>query len=395
MMAQNVFDIPTMNPDKDFVEVMECDYKGEHYSVRDNGAIMRHAKDRKRPNDNKWTFGHKDSEKGYMCFCNEAVHRIVATAFHGEAPSSQHVVDHIDTNRCNNRPTNLRWLTKLENILLNEFTRAKVEYICGSIEAFLANPQLLYGHESEDPNFAWMKTVTKEEAANTLANLKRLKLKTTSKSETTNAMGNWVYDERFGQWQPHFTNRDKPNSPSKEPERPNEPQTVADLQFTGGNLGRAWDMENPFEYADKKSQEDNAVEEKQPLFEYYETSNKLAVQHGFAPYTNPEFLCCPDTIVDDPIKEYVAQLIEGKVFVSTTYGNSIVYKFTIYDNQILVVTKISNGFKNFGLIRVTWNGEVFTHESMETFFDENGALAAFTRAQGLEWNGPDSIDDYC
>ena len=37
--------IPTVTPDEDFVEVMECDYKGEHYSVRDNGAIMRHARE--------------------------------------------------------------------------------------------------------------------------------------------------------------------------------------------------------------------------------------------------------------------------------------------------------------------------------------------------------------
>ena len=27
-----------------FREVKECDYKGEHYSVRDNGAVMRHPK---------------------------------------------------------------------------------------------------------------------------------------------------------------------------------------------------------------------------------------------------------------------------------------------------------------------------------------------------------------
>ncbi|WP_294143305.1 HNH endonuclease signature motif containing protein [uncultured Sanguibacteroides sp.] len=30
-----------------------------------------------------------------------------------------YVVDHIDTNRQNNRIENLRWLTKLENVLLN------------------------------------------------------------------------------------------------------------------------------------------------------------------------------------------------------------------------------------------------------------------------------------
>lgn len=80
-----------------FDEELECDYKGEHYSVRDNGAIMRHAKGRKRPLDEVWTFGEKDVANGYMVFRNERVHRIVATAFIGSAPSPQHVVDHIDT----------------------------------------------------------------------------------------------------------------------------------------------------------------------------------------------------------------------------------------------------------------------------------------------------------
>ena len=28
----------------EFKDVRECDYKGEHYSVRDNGAVLRHAK---------------------------------------------------------------------------------------------------------------------------------------------------------------------------------------------------------------------------------------------------------------------------------------------------------------------------------------------------------------
>ena len=116
-MMINSQSILQLFPDMDYTEERECDYKGEHYSVRDNGAIMRHYKGRKRPSDNIWTFGRKDDSTGYMIFSGERVHRIVATAFHGEAPSEQHVVDHIDTNRCNNRPENLRWLTKLENII--------------------------------------------------------------------------------------------------------------------------------------------------------------------------------------------------------------------------------------------------------------------------------------
>ena len=156
----------------DFKEEKDCIYKDEHYSVRDNGAIMRHQREgiRKRKLDDKWSFGNLNVATGYLDFCGERVHRIVATAFHGEAPSDQHVVDHIDTNRQNNRPENLRWLTHLENILCNEITRKKVELICGSIEAYLDDPTLLYGHEEEDTNFSWMKSVTLEEAKNCLDN---------------------------------------------------------------------------------------------------------------------------------------------------------------------------------------------------------------------------------
>ena len=150
----------------DFEKLKECDYKGEHYSVRDNGAIMRHPKPNKRirPLDNKWTFGNPNHETGYMDICGQRVHRIVAYAFLGEPPTKEYVVDHIDTNRRNNRPENLRWLTRLENVLNNPITRARIENICGSIEAFLNNPSLLTGHEKVDSNFAWMRSVTKEEA---------------------------------------------------------------------------------------------------------------------------------------------------------------------------------------------------------------------------------------
>lgn len=107
----------------DFKREVECVYKDEHYSVRDNGAVLRHARKGKRLRkyDNQWTFG-KPNNNGYMLIVSEVVHRIVAYAFLGEPPTAQHIVDHIDTNRQNNRPENLRWLTKLENILNNPIT---------------------------------------------------------------------------------------------------------------------------------------------------------------------------------------------------------------------------------------------------------------------------------
>lgn len=162
---------------KDLIEVFDrevrCEYKGEVYSVRDNGAIMRHQKDgqKKRPKDEIWTFGKKDSTKGYMMFVNDAVHRIVAYAFLGEPPAKDYVVDHKDTNRCNNRPENLRWVTKLANALNNEATLRKIIECCGSVEAFIENPSILNEYTHYDKKFEWMRTVTKEEAKNAYDNI--------------------------------------------------------------------------------------------------------------------------------------------------------------------------------------------------------------------------------
>ena len=150
-----------------FNQEKKCTFQGEHYSVRNNGAVIRHTPDgkRARANDNQWTFGKENSANAYLHISSVRVHRIVATAFHGEPPDPKYVVDHIDTNCRNNRPENLRWLTRLENSLKNPVTRKKIEYLCGSIEAFLENPSILnelQGH----PNFKWMRTVTPEEAKN-------------------------------------------------------------------------------------------------------------------------------------------------------------------------------------------------------------------------------------
>lgn len=151
----------------DFSQKKQCTYEGERYSVRDNGAVFRHKSEgkRARPNDNQWIFGAENSSNPYLHISNIRVHRIVATAFHGEPPDLNYVVDHIDSNCRNNRPDNLRWLTRLENTLKNPATRNKIEYLCGSIEAFLKNPSMLNDLQG-NPNFKWMRAVTPEEAKN-------------------------------------------------------------------------------------------------------------------------------------------------------------------------------------------------------------------------------------
>jgi hypothetical protein len=399
-MPQYMSNILTISPDKDFVEEMECDYKGEHYSVRDNGAIMRHARGGKpvRKEDNMWTFGTKDDKTGYMMFSGARVHIIVATAFYGENDSKVYVVDHKDTNRCNNRPDNLRWCTRLENALNNPATRKKIIFLCGSVENFINDPSSLRDATGSNQDVMWMRTVTAEEAKAAYAHIMEWAEKPSEETPSHGGrLGGWIYQQKAEQWQPNFSDRDKPNEPSKEPEKPYEPQTVGDLKFSGGALSDLWDTEKSTIGFDEKPQEEVKKEEGEnsPHLECYKTSNQLAVQHGWAPYTTPEFPCCPNEVAEHPIQEYANQLAEGKVFVSASYGESTVYKHTICGEELLIITRIPNGVKSFALARVTWNGKAFIHESMGTYFQEDGVMAAFTRAQGLEWNGPESIDDYC
>src|SRR5690606_10339626 len=174
-----------------FDEQREVTYRGERYRVRDNGGVWRYARTgaRRRKFDEVWTFGLPDKQKGYLVLSDHVVHRIVASAFHGECPSPGHVVDHIDTNRHNNRPENLRWVTRLENILLNPITRARIEFAYGSLEAFFANPG---AHQIG--NWDWMRTVTKEEAAQSLARLRQWAAE--GKAPTGGALGDWLFKSK-------------------------------------------------------------------------------------------------------------------------------------------------------------------------------------------------------
>ena len=145
----------TITPDNDFEREIICTYKKEKYSVRDNGAVLRHPREngRVRPTDNQWTFGKSNEKTGYMEIASERVHRIVAMGFLGQPPTKKHVVDHVDTNKQNNRPDNLRWVTRLENVLLNPITVKRIEFACGcSVEEFLANPSK-YRDKFQEPNY--------------------------------------------------------------------------------------------------------------------------------------------------------------------------------------------------------------------------------------------------
>lgn len=327
----------------DYNREVKCTYKGERYSVRDNGAVLRHPREdkRKRKYDNQWTFG-KPNSNGYMRIGSEVVHRIVATAFHGEPPTPQHIVDHIDTNRRNNRPENLRWLTKLENTLNNPITRKKIEFLCGSVETFLKDPSVLGNHETKDPNFAWMRNVTSEEARNSL--------------------------KRMSDW----AKNDDDNSSSKK-----------------GALGEWIYGDYPSKSSNQKSSEP-----KPELNELVESKTPGAVQKNWK--TPSEFPLCPSEISKTSLDQYLQNLNHGEVFARNEYGESKVHSAVYSEDSeaLLVLCSIPTGVKKWSLARISIEGQNLIHESIGTYFSLEGARKQFTLGCGLKWEGGDSIDDY-
>lgn len=149
-----------------FTKEVDCEFEGRKYSVRDNGAVYRHPKEGKKPSplDCEWTFGKENRITHMMKLGPHNIHRIVAEAFQLPNKGFYCIVDHIDGNKKNNSPCNLRWITRAMKALENPQIKQKVIEACGSVEEYLNNPALLYGHEYMDKNFYWMRKLSKEEA---------------------------------------------------------------------------------------------------------------------------------------------------------------------------------------------------------------------------------------
>lgn len=354
-----------------FEEVRECDYKGEHYSVRDNGAVMRHPRSGRRVTkyDNVWTFGKTNSNR-YNFIASVQVHRIVATAFHGEPPTAQHIVDHIDTNRQNNRPENLRWVTKLENILNNEITRAKIIFLCGSVEAFLKNPEILRGYESLDTNFSWMRAVSPEEAK--------------------------ISRERLTQWakNPPVSNGGLTGERIFEATRLKHNRAPRGIK-----RAKLASPQNPVSAEDiiKMSQSERIPEldDKIELSHEYPSLTPNVVQVNWK--TPTEFPLCPQMQVDNPIVEYQNRLTPESVFCHNEYADSLTVDSALTDNSstLLVLCKSSDDgtLKPWSLAKITHRNGKYYHESIQTYFHEDGAQKYFTLAQGKEWTGGEVFDD--
>ena len=343
-----------------------CVYKGRRYYVRDNGAVYRQCKEdgKMRKWDEAWTFGKFDENTGYMLLGQERVHRIVCTAYHGKPDDDRNVVDHIDTNRCNNRPENLRWVTRLENTLNNPITRAKVELICGSSEAFLKNPRLLDGHESENSNFNWMRTVTKEEGERSL--------------------------KRWNEW-------------AMKPVEERMPKGIDAREWLynpDSKFGETWDKEwYKRDYRSEYRQQMDAIEENNLRLYEQEYGLKDSLTPGAKQLewkTPTEFPQTPKEFSETPLQDYLSRLTKGIIYCHNQYSDSLVYAAAMSEDQsrLAVLTEIS-GVTNYALSEVTYENGYFIHKSIRTFFTEEGAKKYLTLSLGKEWDGGDVMEDYC
>ena len=353
----------------DFALEKRCQYKDRIYSVRDNGSVLRYPKEGARPAplDNKWTFGKKDEKTGYMMIAGVRIHQIVAIAFHGTPEHSTMVVDHIDTNRCNNRPENLRWLTRLENTLNNPYTRKKIIFLCGSLEAFINDPSIIRQSASE-PNISWMRTVSKEEASKCCKHLDRW-LQEDSKVKQfvgdRKGIGEWIYEDNYSVG---FKRTEGLNWITKESNK-SYAQQMAEIEAENIRINE----------------------------------ERLALKDSLTPgakqlhwKTPTEFPLCPRVLSDSPMQEYLTNLVKEKTFCQNSLYHSEVIKAELsIDKSHIAVLTTASGVTHFALTEIRYEDGFFIHESIRTFFSEEGAEKYYILSLGKEWTGGDVLEDFC
>ena len=338
-----------------YTEERECDYKDRHYRVRDNGSVLRFPKDpsKSRKGDNEWTFGTHHKGNQYLFIGSHQVHRIVATAFHGEPKAETDVVDHIDTNGENNRPENLRWTTRLENAL-NPATRKKLELMTGlSIEKILEDPSILKQYNL-DREYEWMGAVSKEEAERTLKNIRE-----------------WA------------------EKPYEIPKTPYEPRGKVLRPIPARNITPL--RPTPYEM-EHTSIEPVADEDESLPARCIRSLTPNALERGWRALY--EFPFCPQN--GDLHSYFEAIEIGEEVAKGKDYSFFTTEKAMSMDGTAICLKTVSEeeAVKPYGVMTITMEDGWFIHEG-QSYFQEDSQAKYFAIAKGEEWMKGVVSDDLC
>ena len=338
-----------------YSEERECDYKGRHYRVRDNGSVLRLPTDPAKPRkgDNEWTFGTHHKGNQYFFIGAHQVHRIVATAFHGEPEAETDVVDHIDNNGENNRSENLRWTTRLGNAL-NPATRKKLELMTGmTIEEILKDMSVLKKYNLKK-DYKWMGAVSKEEAERTLRNIKE-----------------WA------------------EKPYEIPKVPYEPKRRMLHPVPARNISPL----RPTPYEMNHMSEGHGGEDDGLPAGCIRSLTQNALERGWkAPYRFP---FCPQQGGD--LKSYFDAIKIGEeVAIGKGYSFFVTGKAMNRDGTAICLKTESgkDSVKPYGVMMITKEDGWFIHEG-QNYFQKIGQEKYFTLTKGEEWTGGDVFDDFC
>lgn len=276
----------------------------------------------------------------------------------------------LDTNRRNNRPDNLQWVTRLENALENPITRKRIIMRCGSIEAFLADPSLL--RECDVTlDFSWMRTVTDAEAQ--VSKERLLAWAESEKQASGGALGEWIYGR-----QPISQNDGQSSNVDE----------IDKLQSDSLNgWGQIPTLAN-----------ERPVEPKQRKRNIMLSLTPGAAQEIYFYNDKPnEYPCTPQEYSGDPLTAYAANLTDNAVFwrnnnrdreyMVAKYGFSedrkslfimikSAYVRREQDNGDTIPVSISNLHKNefsedelnYQLGEVVYEDNLFLHKRVETGF---------------------------
>lgn len=316
-----------------FTQEKTYTYKNETYSVRDNGAVMRHSIEtgRKRKLDDEWTFGNLD-DKGFLRIGGEKINRIVATAFRGVPPTEQYVVFHKNYNSQDNRANNLCWVTKFEFKILQPNIQSQLRILTGKkIEEILSDISILQTIDA--PNLNWMQNVTQEEANKCLQKYIDLKFSTPQEIEKVN-WNSPISREKLKSVNPDFHESLTPNA------------------VVRGNM-----IPSYFPCCPQEKSEN-------PLQAYYEK-----LKTGNVYYMNSWYKVI--------VLETVFYEEKQQIIVKCESGDG------------------KNAIKPWSVSTITYENGLYVHSLYKTCFHEDSADKYFTVLQGKKWTSGDVFDDFC